>query len=489
MAIRDHVVLLVNGQRHEVRDGDCFLTLAEYLRQRLRLVGTKVVCSEGDCGSCTVLVGRPVGDEIRYLPLDSCLTFLFQLDGTLVVTIEGLATAGQLTPVQEAMIRCHGSQCGFCTPGFVMAMTALGERPGDQPPDEETWRQGLTGNLCRCTGYTPILEAGRQAAQCGELTLESKYPPDQLAADLSSLADDTLDLRGESRGEMRHVLCPTTLAEAVRFRSSHPQAKVVAGATDVAVQWNKRTIGPTVWLDLNRVHELEGVRIETDPNGGRTLIAGARATWTDLHKTCQLAAPEFAEIISVFGSPQIRHAGTIGGNVMNASPIADSLPFLMVMEAELEMSSGRRVNVNRFYRGYKQFDLRADELLARVHLPLPADDELLRLYKVSRRRDLDIATFTAAIRMRLEDGTIAAAALAFGAVGPTVLRLRNTEAFLQGEPFTEETLRAAGEIAVGEIAPISDVRGSADYRRQLARNVLLKFYHQCQPVSSPLSAV
>jgi xanthine dehydrogenase small subunit len=491
MSTRNHLVLYINGQRREVRGGDCFLSLSDFLRCRLGLVGTKIVCSEGDCGSCTVLVGQPCGDEIRYRPIDSCIRFMFQLDGVHVVTIEGLANAGDLTPIQQSMVDCHGSQCGFCTPGFVMAMTGLCDAAGGRALGEEDWRHGLTGNLCRCTGYTSIIKAGIEA-QCTPHALREEIFSQNEKTTLTDLRRDTLDLRGDCSGIERRAFCPTAIKEAVAFRRDHPTAKIVAGATDVGVQLNKRTIEPAVFLDLNRIAELEGVQVETD-GGTQTIVAGARATWTELLDLCKIEAPEFAEIVSVFGSPQIRHVGTIGGNIINASPIADSLPFLMVMEAELELvgpNGRRRVNINSFYQGYKKFDLRPDELLASVRIPLlkPSslgrrqgeDEELLRLYKVSRRRDLDISTFTAAIRVRLAGDTIADAALAYGAVGPTVLRLRQTELFLRGQPFSEETMRAAGDVAVDEITPISDVRGSADYRYQLARNVLLKFYHEQQ---------
>jgi xanthine dehydrogenase small subunit len=235
-----------------------------------------------------------------------------------------------------------------------------------------------------------------------------------------------------------------------------------------------------VFLDLNRVAALEGVAIEVDEQG-ETLVAGARATWTEIEEACRDTVPEFHSIVSIFGSPQIRHVGTIGGNIINASPIADSLPFLFVAGATLELQSHdgtRTVYINDFYQGYKKFDLRPGELLTRVRVPLPSSGDMLRLVKVSRRRDLDIATFTAAILMRLEGDEIAEARLAFGAVGPTILRPRRTEEFLRGKPFSEATMRAAGDVAVGEITPISDVRGSAEYRYQLTRNVLLKFYHE-----------
>jgi xanthine dehydrogenase small subunit len=204
---------------------------------------------------------------------------------------------------------------------------------------------------------------------------------------------------------------------------------------------------------------------------------------------CEEILPEFYKIVAVFGAPQIRHVGTIGGNIANASPIADSLPFLHVMEGVLELQSAagrRQVNINDFYKGYKQFDLRPGELIARIRIPLPAVGELLRLYKVSRRRDLDISTFTAAIRMRLDGDSIADASIAFGAVGPIVIRARKTESFLRGRAFAEETMRLAGDVAVAEITPISDVRGAADYRFQLTRNVLLKFFHETQTANDPM---
>lgn len=486
MAIRDHLVLFVNGKRREVHGSDCFLSLSDFLRYRLGLTGTKIVCSEGDCGSCTVLVGRLVGDATVYRPIVSCIRFMFQLDGYQVVTIEGLAGAsrnGDLTSIQQTMVECHGSQCGFCTPGFVMAMTGTCEEKNGRQLTEEDWRHALTGNLCRCTGYTPILKASMHAAGEDYAKLSGLYPPTVILKELKTLAVDTLDLQGEFGGIQRRAFCPVSLDEAVAFRRDQPQAKVVAGATDVGVQLNKRAIEPTVVLDLNRVVELEGAELVAPEDGAQTIVAGARSTWTEVLELCQEAVPEFAEIVSIFGSPQIRHVGTIGGNIINASPIADSLPFLMVVEAELELagSAGRRtVNINNFYKGYKKLDLRTDELLVKVRIPLPRSDELLRLYKVSRRRDLDIATFTAAIRMRLDGDTIAHAALAYGAVGPTVIRLRRTEEFLVDRPFAEEPMRQAGDVAAEEITPISDVRGSRDYRYQLARNVLLKFYHQQQ---------
>jgi xanthine dehydrogenase small subunit len=488
--MRDHLVLTINGARHVVRGRDAFLSLSDYLRRRLGLVGTKIVCSEGDCGACTVLVGRPKADRTAfdYRPVDSCIAFMFQLDGTHVVTVEGLRPDRQLNPVQHAMVDCHGSQCGFCTPGFVMAMTGLLEESNGDAFDENAWRRGLTGNLCRCTGYTPILDAARKACDAEREHLNDLYLAAPILADFDALADDAIEIEAPaplgSEKPTQRVACPATAADALAFLAAYPDTRIIAGATDIGVRANKTGRLPATILDLNRVAELDFVRIE---NG--TLVAGARATWTALLDACRLAAPEFAHVLSIFGAPQIRHVGTIGGNIANASPIADSLPFLFVMEATLVLAStaGRReVNINDFYHGYKQFDLRPDELIAEVRIPLPTGDEHLRLYKISRRRDLDISTFTAAIRLRLSGDIIEQAAIALGGVGPTVIRSRGAERFLAGQPFSEGTMRTAGELAASEITPITDVRGAVDYRRQLARNIFLKYYHELQASFAPI---
>jgi xanthine dehydrogenase small subunit len=284
-------------------------------------------------------------------------------------------------------------------------------------------------------------------------------------------------------GEKQIASCPTTLADALEFLAAHPTATIVAGATDIGVRANKAHKLPPSILDLNRIAELDFVAID-----GGVVRCGARVSWTALLNAFRQQMPEFARILQLFGAPQIRHVGTIAGNIANASPIADSLPFLFVMEATLVLASqsGRReVNINEFYHGYKKLELKPGELIVEVRIPLPAADELLQLYKVSRRRDLDISGFTAAVRMQLDGDAIKQASIAFGAVGPTVLRAKQTERFLVGEPLTLETMQIAGDIAVSEVTPIDDVRGSAEYRRQLTRNVLLKFYLQTQSRLAP----
>ena len=427
-----------------------------------------------------MLCGKLVDEEIgiEYLAIDSCIRFVFQLDGCHIVTVEGLNAAHtgteNLSGVQQAMIDCHGSQCGFCTPGFVVAMTGILE--AEDSPSVDDWRHGLTGNLYRCTGYSPIIAAGEKSNRQNTPAMNQVYPPQAIAKFVQPIREDAIQIESNSGPNRQLISSPTSIADAVRFLAQHPEAQIVAGATDVGVQFNKRRCDATVWLDLNRIADLNGVAVDDN-----AIVAGAGATWTQLESLTKELVSQFHEIISIFGSPQIRHVGTIGGNIINASPIADSLPFLFVCDAELEIanqSGTRNVSINDFYQGYKEFDLQPGELLAKIRIPLPAADTQLRLYKVSRRRDLDISTFTAAIAIGLQGDKITSAAIAYGAVGPVVLRLPKTEQFLTGKEFSIATMKPAGDVAVAEITPISDVRGSEDFRLQLARNVLQKFYYE-----------
>ncbi len=472
--MRDYLLLFINGQTHKVSGSDAWLSLGVFLRQRLRLTGTKIVCEEGDCGSCSVLIADLDQANPTYYPIDSCIAFVFQLDGTHIITVEGLSDSENLTSVQQAMIDCHGSQCGFCTPGFVMAMTGVMERrcvvgasASDQAYD---WPLELSGNLCRCTGYQPILEACHQAGSEDYQQLEGRYPMQAIQTRYASHEGESI---GITHGK-RQLFVPRSLPEALQLKRDFPAARWVAGATDVGVQSNKRHASPDLAIVLRRIRKLKTIE-----NSEAALTIGSAVSWTEMLPFCDEHFPPFTKIVNLFGSPQIRNMGTIGGNIANASPIADSLPLLHVLECELELVStegSRWVNINRFYTDYKQYDLKPNELIARVKLPKQSSRDVLRLYKVSRRRDMDISTFTAAIRMQILSGVVHSASLALGAVGPTVLRLPRTEAYLTGKAFSLDTMAAAGEIVVDEITPISDVRGSADYRYQLAKNILLKFY-------------
>ncbi len=268
---------------------------------------------------------------------------------------------------------------------------------------------------------------------------------------------------------------PTAPEDAAAFKATHPGALIVQGGTDVGVWCNKRAYTVGAALDVAR---LPGMQMLAEADG--VLTVGGSVTLGALEAYVQARVPEFYRILHRFGSPQIRAAGTLAGNLANGSPIADTVPFLFVMDAEVELfgpDGARRVNVNNLYTGYKTLDMAPGEFIARLHIPLPGPGETLRLYKVSRRHDLDISTFTAAFRLRLDGDRIASACIAYGGVGPTVLRLPETEAFLAGRAVNEETFAAAGAVAQAEIAPLSDVRGAKDFRLRLAETILLKLYH------------
>lgn len=466
--MRDHILLCINGEEHRVSGEDVFIPLVTYLRRKQGWTGTKVVCEEGDCGACSVIVGRLDGDHLEYAPVNSCILFVYQLDCAHVITIEGINGNGDLNPVQKSMMECHGTQCGFCTPGFVMTMSSMYDRKDTL--DRQEIIDGLTGNLCRCTGYDPIIKAALSVQREQIVPLKELYPQDGVLKVLKTERSQPVEVRTEEH----QLFVPKTLQQALELKNAHPDAVVVSGGTDVGVYWNKLGSEPGKLIALSGIPDMGGAVIEGD-----CLIAGGALTLSGLLDVCREHVAEFARLLVLFGSPQIRNAGTLAGNIANGSPIGDTLPFLMVMEAELELASvkgTRRLNINKLYTGYKKLDMAPNELITRIFIPLPDKQEHLRLYKVSRREHLDIATAGAAFRFKINNGKVESARIAYGGVAPVARRLPRLEAFLIGKDFTLETMSKASRLVADEISPISDVRGSREYRSRLSENLLLKFY-------------
>lgn len=466
---RNYLAFYVNGRLHRVECDEATETLANFLRTRLRLTGTKICCAEGDCGSCTVLVGRRAQEGLVYEPTNACILFLFQVDGQHVVTVEGLSNGRDLNALQRALVEGHGVQCGFCTPGVVMALSAAGS--GDC--DRSDVSAKLAGNLCRCTGYLQILGAVRSVQQ-DPAPIDERYP----AAPLFEALDELATTPAETRvGSETVVYAPVELSDALKFLDQHPSATVVAGATDLGVQINRGDPLPRAILSLGRIEKLREITLQRD-----RAVIGAGCTWAAINEALGAAIPQLSELLERFGAPQIRNRATIGGNLANGSPVADSLPLLYALGAEVEIASAggaRRTPVEKFYRGYKDTDLSAGELILRVFLPLPEPGWDLKLYKVSKRLDMDIATLTAAVLLQSRGDRIETARIAVGGAGPTVVRLHKTENALQGAPVSAATFAAAGEIAAAETDPRDDVRGSAEYRRLLLRNILVRFHLDC----------
>ena len=471
-----------------MRGADAFLPLTDYLRYNMSTCGTKVVCAEGDCGACTVALGklsepkqmnsgggggrsRPSDHELKYVPVNGCIQYVYQLDCSHVITVEGVKNGEELNPVQTAMVDCHGAQCGYCTPGFIVAMCSMFNCT-DKKIERADIKEGLSGNLCRCTGYVSIVDAALAVDAKKVVRFQEQYPDAAMVKAFQEHSQQPPLIEAHGRS----VFCPIDLAGAVEFKEKHPDAVIIAGGTDVCVNMNKRALEPQNLLSTGNLAGMDQIE-----NDGTNLIIGARVQLRQLEHYVRDLIPELYKVLFVFGSPQIRFAGTLAGNIANASPIADTGPFLFVMDAEIEVASSkgtRRIKINDLYQGYKKLAMQAEEMITRIHIPLPGKEDLLKLYKVSRREHLDISSFTAAIRLRRQSDKVVAPVVAYGGVGPVVMRLAKTEEFLNGKPFTLETFKSAGEIARAEITPISDVRGSTDFRYQLAENVLLKFYYE-----------
>lgn len=458
--MRETIMLHLNGQRHEISGAEAFMTLSDFLRYQRGLTGTKVVCAEGDCGACTVLVAH--GDE-RYQSINSCIAFMWQLDGSHVVTVEGLKLNGNVHPVQESMVATHGAQCGYCTPGFICAMAGMTEdaRIEGFALEEKRVRNYLTGNLCRCTGYQAIIEAGCKTDLRAVPDLKKHFPAK------GTRPADSVHLKHLGL----EIFLPSTVAEAVEI-FNREKMKMVSGATDLGVLYNKGKWAPEKMMSLAAIAELKNITDEKD-----ALVVGARASLTQLESATVKLFPELSRMLHLFASPQIKNTGTLIGNMMNASPIADTIPFLKVAEAEVVLmgpQGQRSVNVNAFFLpGYKKMDLRAGEIVTHVRIPKTAD--AFRLYKVSKRKDMDISAVTCAIRYRLDKDVFASISIAFGGVGASVLRFPDLEKIARGQKVTPALMRQLGVELDKQITPVSDVRGSDKYRRLLCTNLLMKF--------------
>ena len=450
-------------------------TLLDWLRETRGLTGTKEGCNEGDCGACTVMVTPPDGPPQA---LNACILFLPQLHGKAVRTVEGIAAPdGRLHPVQEAMVAHHGSQCGFCTPGFVVAMAAAHARGRTDHEDQ------LAGNLCRCTGYAPILRAARAA--------EAAPVPDWIAADAASaaalapppphhLGENTL---GGARPQAERgadgppppddsCVLPESADALAEWYAAHPDATLIAGATDVGLWVTKdlRALGPVAFLhrcrDLQRIEEADGA-----------LRIGAAVTLAALHEEMRARHPALAELIRRYGSEQVRAAATIGGNIANGSPIGDGPPALIALGATLHLRHGaarRSMPLEEFFLDYGSQDRAPGEFVEAVSVPLQADD--LACYKLSKRFDQDISAVCGCFNLRLADGTVTEARIAFGGMAAVPKRARAVEAALVGQPWRAETVEAAMARFAEDYTPIDDMRASARYRLRAAQNMLARLF-------------
>ncbi len=469
---RSSLRFLLNDETVELGHVPATQTLLDFLRLDRRLTGSKEGCAEGDCGACTVLVGRLRGGELKYEAVTACITFMGGLDAAHVVTIEHLsAPSGPLHPVQQAMLDFHGSQCGFCTPGIVMSLYALWMR--EPNPETAAVERALQGNLCRCTGYAPIVRAAKAISTHGAAA------EDPLVAHRAGIKARLAALRDGRRVEVgegtKRIIVPASADDLAEVYAAEPGATLVSGATDVGLWVTKfmRDIGPMIFV--GEVPELHSVEAP-----GEALTLGAAVTYTEVAEAITGHFPQLGELWNRIGGEQVRNMGTVGGNIANGSPIGDTPPALIALGAHVILRRGherRDIGLEDYFVAYGKQDRQPGEFVESITIPLLPKGELFACYKVSKRRDEDISALCGAFRVSIDgEGKVGMARIAFGGMAATPKRAAGVEAALVGKPWVTATIEAALAAFPADFQPISDMRASAEYRMLAAQNLLRRFH-------------
>ncbi len=447
---------LHRGQLREIQNVPPTRTLLQLIREDLHLCGTKEGCNEGDCGACVVALREPGNSEFK--AVNSCIRFAHSIEGLELTTVEDLSSGANLHPAQEALVQCHGSQCGFCTPGFVMSMFAMHEnfRAAGQVIDRAAAQVALSGNLCRCTGYRPILDAAMkmQSLSKDEQTIEPKCVPD---------AEKGLKIKPQAASG--DYLLPTSLAQLLALRSTHPQAQIVAGCTDVGLWVNKGHQQFAQVLDVSRVAELR--RVE---RYAHHIAIGAAVSLQDAYAALVQDRPQLKTFAERFAGLPVRNSGTLGGNVANGSPIGDSMPLLIALKANVVLMSvrgHRELPLEQLYTGYRKNVIAPDEVLAWIKVPLPTANEFSRVYKISKRYDDDISAVCLAISAQRDGQALSQLSIGVGGVAATPVRAIKTESRSSASMRASSLFDALKTSLQTEFQPISDMRASSAYRREL----------------------
>ncbi|MDB5526685.1 MAG: xanthine dehydrogenase small subunit [Rhizobium sp.] len=483
---RNTIRFILNGQDIELGAISPRLTLLDWLRLDRRMTGSKEGCAEGDCGACTVLVGRLLGGKLTYETVNACIRFMGSLNASHVVTVEHLkGDDGILHPVQQAMVDCHGSQCGFCTPGFVMSLYGLWL--SEDSPSRERIEQALQGNLCRCTGYEPIIKAAERAAEIRPTAIFDPIEKTRNAV----IGKLTQIARGPSvhiahNGDDLHV--PATVGDLAEILGQHPHATVVAGATDVGLWVTKQM------LPINPVIFIGGIEaLQTIEATDEKIVIGAGVTYTQALATLAKSYPALGRLLPRIGGEQVRNMGTIGGNIANGSPIGDTPPPLMVLGATVTLRKGatlREVRLEDYFIAYGKQDRQPGEFVESVSIPALPKGEQFAVYKITKRSDEDISALCGAFRVSISDnGVVETARIAFGGMAATPKRAGAVDEALIGKPWTFETIEAAVAAFPVDYQPITDMRASTEYRMLAAQNLLRRFHLETTGVGERLQRV
>ncbi len=470
---------VLDGELHVVDDQQPTLTVLQYLREHLNRMGTKEGCAEGDCGACTVVLaeldGRSNGNGIRYRPVNSCIQFLPTLDGKVLFTVESLKkiAGGSLHPVQQKMVDCHGSQCGFCTPGFVMSLFSL--YMTNRSPSAADIRYALSGNLCRCTGYRPILAAAEQMYE-----LDDPSPADFEAELKSALSDIRVDTDKELKKDGFHYVAPCSVASLAKSCAAMPDATILAGGTDVGLWVTKHYKHLQDIIFIGNVADLNQINVTDE-----FIEIGAAIRLSDAFEALLIEYPDFEEIVRRFASPPICNSGTLGGNVANGSPIGDSMPGLIALGAEVCLQRGdetRCIALGGFYLDYMKVDLQPGEFVCSVRVPRAKANVVFRSYKISKRFDQDISAVCAAFALKIDNGTIASARVCFGGMAETPKRAAACEMALTSTRWDSQAVENAVVALLTDFEPITDMRATGEYRQQVAGNLLRRFFAETSDV-------
>lgn len=452
---------------HQIMDVDVSadVTVLEFLRSR-GLTGTKEGCASGDCGACTVMVRRQGAGTTHSESINACIAPVGQFSGCHLLTVEGLAKNGELHPAQRQMVDCHGSQCGFCTPGFVMSLATMVE--SDAPADRETVLEGISGNLCRCTGYKPIVSAGMKALEC-----EASVDDVSVLSSLKETAGGSAVIQPASEQALRRALI------------DYPDAPLIAGGTDLFLEVTQRYEKIPVLIDVCQVVGMNEIEIDDS-----AVTIGAAVPYTGLETLLAERSPPLKQLLLRLGSRQIRNRGTVGGNLANGSPIADMPPALIAWDAVLELvdANGERrdVKVEDFYLGYRDTVLDKREYIARITVPSGSFDTFHRFYKSSKRLEDDISSTMGAFMFDGSDQVIESARIAYGGMAATPVRLNRVEDLLKGRLIDEALITEAANMLSEEMTPLTDVRASAAYRMAIAQSMLTRALQEYCGDTAPL---